>query len=210
MGTTERKERERKLRKKTIMEAAQKIFLEKGFEHTTMDDIADEVELSKGALYFYFKSKSELCLSILLESLKMIHSEFKNISRSDQNGMEKIMNIFSKYAHFHEVHPQFINAVINFRHHRQDCDNNNEILQLALAENDKINDEIAHCIDCGINDGSIKPDLNNKLFAASLWGQLNGIMPNIMLASQEHKELYNTEDNLFNYASTMILSSLAK
>ena len=77
MGSNERKERERLFRQNVIFSAAAKVFMSKGFENATMDDIAVEAEFSKGALYTYFQSKNELCLSIVLRGLKVIASEFE-------------------------------------------------------------------------------------------------------------------------------------
>lgn len=52
-------------RKNQIIEAAIKVFSKEGFHKARMDDIADEAGLSKGALYWYFKSKDKIISSIL-------------------------------------------------------------------------------------------------------------------------------------------------
>jgi AcrR family transcriptional regulator len=54
--------------KTKISEAARKVFAEKGYHDTTMDDIAKEIGVSKGALYSYFKSKEDLLKEISLQS----------------------------------------------------------------------------------------------------------------------------------------------
>ncbi|MCA9908487.1 MAG: TetR/AcrR family transcriptional regulator [Anaerolineae bacterium] len=52
-------------RREQIMQAAEEIFIQKGFANARMDDIADETGLSKGTLYLYYKSKDELIIAIL-------------------------------------------------------------------------------------------------------------------------------------------------
>lgn len=47
-------------RKSQILNAAEIVFAEKGFQKTRMDDIAEKTGLAKGTLYLYFKSKEEL------------------------------------------------------------------------------------------------------------------------------------------------------
>ena len=42
---------------KKILEAAQRLFLEKGYDHTKIQDIADELGMTKGAIYHHFGSK---------------------------------------------------------------------------------------------------------------------------------------------------------
>ena len=52
-------------RRNAIIEAAIRVFLEHGFEKTTMSDIADELGGSKATLYGYFSSKEELFLEAM-------------------------------------------------------------------------------------------------------------------------------------------------
>ncbi|RLC22759.1 MAG: TetR/AcrR family transcriptional regulator, partial [Deltaproteobacteria bacterium] len=66
MGIQERKEREKGRRRQQIMIAAKRVFSLKGFNKATMEDIANEAELSPGTLYLYFKNKDELCASLSL------------------------------------------------------------------------------------------------------------------------------------------------
>lgn len=55
----------KKVARDRILDVAFDVFAEKGFHSTTMDDIADRVGVSKGALYIYFRSKEELFRAIL-------------------------------------------------------------------------------------------------------------------------------------------------
>jgi AcrR family transcriptional regulator len=55
----------REERRGQILDAAIKVFAEKGFSEATVDDIVAQAGLSKGALYWYFHSKDELIASIL-------------------------------------------------------------------------------------------------------------------------------------------------
>jgi AcrR family transcriptional regulator len=55
-------------RKSQILDAATAVFARKGFYEASMDDIVDESGLSKGALYWYFKSKDQI-ISALLDRL---------------------------------------------------------------------------------------------------------------------------------------------
>lgn len=51
-------------RKKQILEAAVRLFARKGFHATSIQEIVDEVGIAKGSIYFYFKSKEELLVSL--------------------------------------------------------------------------------------------------------------------------------------------------
>jgi len=71
-------------RKAQIINAAQDVFTQKGFNEARMDDIADETGLSKGALYLYFKSKDDLIIAILD---RMFQRELKQMENLDSDGI---------------------------------------------------------------------------------------------------------------------------
>ena len=56
-------------KKKFILETARKVFMEKGFKKVTMKDIVDACDISRGGLYLYFESTSQIFLEVMkLES----------------------------------------------------------------------------------------------------------------------------------------------
>ena len=59
------KEKLKEKRQSQIINSAIAIVLEKGFENSRMDDIVDHSKLSKGTIYYYYKSKKDLYLSLV-------------------------------------------------------------------------------------------------------------------------------------------------
>lgn len=96
-----RKEREREFKKKEILSAAIKIFAEKGYEYTTLDEIAEAAEFGKGTLYNYFQNKEDLYLAILEDIFGIFVSNLKRISEISESFYEFINkfteNIFTFY-----------------------------------------------------------------------------------------------------------------
>ncbi|MCG6912252.1 MAG: TetR/AcrR family transcriptional regulator [Deltaproteobacteria bacterium] len=84
MGIQERKERERERRRQQIIVAAKRVFSDKGFSKATMEDIANEAELSPGTLYLYFKNKDELYASLSLRILHYLYIRLEHLN-SDEN-----------------------------------------------------------------------------------------------------------------------------
>lgn len=58
-----------KAKRRHIMDTAFRLFRERGFEQTTMRDIAREADIAVGATYYYFKTKEDLVLAFYLEVL---------------------------------------------------------------------------------------------------------------------------------------------
>lgn len=78
MGTKERRDREGQARLSAILGAAESVFARKGYHETRMDDIADEAELAKGTLYYYFKSKDEIYGHLLEHEAEQVYADLKS------------------------------------------------------------------------------------------------------------------------------------
>ena len=92
MGTAERRKRERNYRADQIRNAAQKIFLERGYDETTIQRIAREAELSIGTIYFYFKTKEEIFASINLKIIEAVDQGLEGIIAQPSTGVEAKLN----------------------------------------------------------------------------------------------------------------------
>ena len=94
MGIQERKQRERERRRQQIIVAAKRVFSERGFSKTTMEDIAREAELSPGTLYLYFKNKDELYASLSLRILQYMNIRLEDVKKEkNSNPEQKIASI---------------------------------------------------------------------------------------------------------------------
>ena len=95
MGIAERKEREKdfqqKMRRKQILDAAKRLFYEKGFSAATIEDIAQEAELSPAAIYLYFKNKHDLYASLNLQLLEYLAGRLESLyAEKKLNAEEKL------------------------------------------------------------------------------------------------------------------------
>lgn len=104
MSTEARRLREKEQRKQTILKTAERIFAEKGFNETPMDEIAEAAELSKGTLYLYFKSKEELAFAIFHKNLLELKAMIQQAAQSAQKGIDKIRAILTAYYRFYKEH----------------------------------------------------------------------------------------------------------
>jgi AcrR family transcriptional regulator len=80
-------------RKSQIINAAEGVFTQKGFDEARMDDIAEETGLSKGTLYLYFKSKDDLIIAILDRMFQREFKQFENLNLDEQSAVETIWKI---------------------------------------------------------------------------------------------------------------------
>jgi AcrR family transcriptional regulator len=106
MGITERKAREKTLRRKQISDAARKVFADKGFKGATVEDIAREAELSPGTLYLYFNSKDEIYFSLNISILKFLNGELEKLGkRRGLTPTQKIEALTQVFLDLYELDP---------------------------------------------------------------------------------------------------------
>ena len=153
-----------------IVTTAFRLFMEKGYEHTSIQDIIDQLGgLSKGAIYHHFKSKEDILIAVsdqmTAESNQMLA---KIRDRSDLSGREKLKTIFKESIN-RPVQNDIFTVAPDFH--------NNPKLLFSL-----LHDTIGHAapnyilpiINQGIADGSIETDYPQQLaelilLAANVW-----------------------------------------
>lgn len=94
-------------RKEQILDAATEVFAQKGFDHARMDDIVEETGLSKGALYWYFKSKDDIIFGIMDRLFRLEFKELEGLTESDAGATEAL-------EAFTEVAIKDINRMMHF------------------------------------------------------------------------------------------------
>ena len=78
MGISDRKEREKEEMRRRILESAKKLFLELGYEKTSVRAIAEDIEYSPATIYLYFKDKNELLFALHQEAFIEFSKTFEN------------------------------------------------------------------------------------------------------------------------------------
>jgi AcrR family transcriptional regulator len=88
-------------KKQAILQAAIKLFSVKGFKESSMAELANMVGAAGGTIFYHFKSKEELFLSIIENIKTTILNDFQqHIERTKfDNGMEMLEGIISFYLH---------------------------------------------------------------------------------------------------------------
>jgi len=176
MGILERKEREKERRRQQIMVAAKRVFSEKGFSKATMEDIAQEAELSPGTLYLYFKNKEELYASLSLRILQYLLLRIEHVNSMKPAGPdEKLKALMEVMYDVYEFDPLII---INM-FHLQSSDTLKNLSPQLLEEIKDLTGKSMGSIAQILKDG-----VSQKLFiechpvalADTLWSLFSGVI----------------------------------
>ena len=117
MAKKERKQRERTARIDLILSAATRVFARSGYHQASMDLIAEEAELGKSTLYYYYKSKDELLLAILSSGLIKFFTTLEKEFETQSNPMEQIKSVIRQSALFFEENPDYFKLYLYLNAH---------------------------------------------------------------------------------------------
>lgn len=167
-----------------ILDVAFRLFMEKGYEHTSIQDIIDHLGgLSKGAIYHHFKSKEDILVAVTdrmtAESNQMLAAIR---DRSDLSGKEKLKMIF-KESISRPVQNDIFTVAPDFH-------NNPKLLFSLLHDtiDEVAPDYILPIIEQGISDGSIQTDYPKQL--AELILLVANVWMNPMIFDSSEEESY--------------------
>ena len=176
MGIIERKEREKEHRREEIIDAAQRVFFQKGLSAATMDEIAEVAELSKGTLYLYYNSKEDLYLSVMLRGMDILYGMFMNVLSESRTSLEAVANLGEAYYEFFNQHRNYYRMLHFFENPQFHKQVSEEMLQFCASHNQKVWLVVINAIERGIDEGVIRPDIDPKEAAVILWASSNGLM----------------------------------
>lgn len=106
MGITERKIREKELLRKSILEAAREVFLESGFDQTSIRSIAKRIEYSPTTIYLYFKDKDAILYALHTEGFQLLGRKLEVLS-SVENPYERLKAMGRIYMQFALEHADY-------------------------------------------------------------------------------------------------------
>lgn len=178
MGISERKKREKELRREIIVDAAEKIIQVKGFEGMTMDDVAVIAELGKGTIYLYFKNKTDLYHAVICRGLRLLKNGFEKAVKRRAPGIENLLAIGRAYYDFCRENPLYFNAMMHQEALEADWENHmqGEGVKCCEETSRQIFDLMAELLRGGMRDGSIRADLQPQKLTILLWAQVTGVL----------------------------------
>ncbi len=189
MKELSRKEREKLRRREAIIDAAEHVIGEQGYNSATMEEIAEMAELGKGTLYLHFKSKVSIYLAISERGSRLLNKEMSKILTKDLNGLQMVENIGQVYLNFIQKNPLYFNA---FNYYESILDqeeySDSPIIEQCEENASEAMTFIVRSLQVGMQDGSIKDTIDPKELGLIIWAASKGVMH---MAFMKHKLKYH-------------------
>jgi AcrR family transcriptional regulator len=208
-----RREKEKQARHDAILDAAELVFSEKGYERTSMDDIARTANLSRGLLYVYFTDKAAIQRGIVLRAGQSLRHRFEEARNTASKGLAQISAIGHAYYQFYREQPEYFSALTNASTAMTEADEEQaEAMQCSKAETMV---QMVDSIRLGLEDGTISRERVQDPIKTALYlrGSLHGV---IMLCQSEQRETHEVggedglpAESLIRHTMDMLTKSIA-
>ncbi len=205
MSIQERKEREREQRREAILDAAQKIFFEKGLVATTMDEIAEAAELSKGTLYLYYTSKEDLYLAVHLRGEDILDKMFLAASSTDEPILKKLANIGDAYYRFFRDNREYYETIKFFQNSSFHKQVSKEMLEHCMQANNHIWKFIMDLVIAGMEEGTIRNDLQPAQAVMILYADVAALIREMDTQKELWKEVFHIDLEATLYLSMKLM-----
>jgi AcrR family transcriptional regulator len=183
----ERRKKKKETRKSAILNAARKLFFEKGFKAVTVDSIAAQAEIGKGSVYLYFDSKEEIYLQVLIADNAEFHKRISNFFQNNMSATELLLDYARIYVDYflydNELFRIFMSYLIRAD---QMTLTEEQSRHLFSSANDNIR-IIGEILQKGIDAGEFSSAINVRHGQNAIWGLLNGIISFYLFTGTEEK-----------------------
>ncbi|MDO9260518.1 MAG: TetR/AcrR family transcriptional regulator [Flavobacteriaceae bacterium] len=142
-----------------ILNAAKRVFQQKGMDGARMQEIADEANINKSLLHYYYRSKQLLFEAVFKSAFSLLAPQLNAVMNDDSMLFDKIRNFTYNYISFVVKHPYLPNFII------QELNRNPEFVKNLLSERhfptlEKFNKQVEEQIANGV----IRPIKTEQLF----------------------------------------------
>jgi len=174
MTAVTRRSREKAEVHERILSAARTLFVERGYEHVTMRQIADAIEYTPGALYVHFKDKRDLLLALCRHDFSHFHAALAALLQDEPDPIVRIWKMGGRYMAFARSHPRHYELMFLTK-----CPAGVEPdpEDLARIEDPSQNGYafLILCVHEALNAGLLRPELTDALAVAqTIWATVHG------------------------------------
>jgi AcrR family transcriptional regulator len=151
-----------------VLHTAVRMFLERSYGRTSMDDIATQLNITKPALYHYFRNKEEILVEIYRLGTDLIDEMLDSIEADEKPGLDKVADFIAGYIRI--ITGDFGRAVIRL----DDGELSKAGRKLVRGRKREIDHRLRAIVEAGVKDGSIA-SCDAKIASFLLAGSIHGM-----------------------------------
>ena len=211
MSRENKKEAVAALHRRQIMISAERLFLEKGFVQTTIDDISKASEYSRRTIYSYYESKEDILYHIIEKGLLSLKANISTALSKSKDFLGRYHIICTAFKSYQYDSPISVDSVIKAKPTAFNEKDIPEVIIRILSLGDEINQILASFIEDGIKQKVVREDINPMATVYIMWSNISSLLS--LVETKEmviKKQLGMTDSEFLDYGYTQIVNSLLK
>lgn len=204
MSIVSRREKERKAREEDILNAAEKIFIERGYNEASMEEIAKECDFTRKTLYQYFSDKENLYYAVVIRGFKKLLCYFQEEIKNGNTGFEKLKHLSLAYYKFYKDFPGVLNLMNYVGYIKSKKENMNKYEEFSIIT-ESVAHEVAKVIEEGKTDGSIRTDLDTMNITLSAEFLITGFFHMISISGKTFTNHFSLDEEDFIHTNINLL-----
>jgi len=153
-----------------IIEAAARVFAERGFHGATTQDIADVLGIRQASLYYYFASKEDALEQVCRQGVGGYHEAAKAIAKGPGSAADKLARLIQSHLSPLTDRSDFVRVFLNERQHLP-TESRRRIGKLSRAVERLYEDVLRE----GVRRGEFRADLDTRLAVLGILGMANAV-----------------------------------
>lgn len=170
MGVIDRKEREKVEMKRQILDAARSLFLEQGFEKTSIRNIAEVIEYSAGTIYLYFKDKNEILFALHVEAFEALMQAMQAGIMGEADPFERLISLGKYYLKYAFENPELYDLMFVMTAPMETLECREEIWCDGERAFGTLKFVVADCMKAGYFEGA-----DNETISVMVWSLVHGL-----------------------------------
>ena len=191
--------------KEAILDASEYLFEKKGYEATSVDEIASKTGISKTTLYAYFDSKDLIWDALICRYMEKLLGDARKAADGEGSFEDRYYSLCFDIASKFEEHPVIYRGTLG----KISMDMDKEIYKKIYDVGEATNEAIADFIRSGIKEGAVRKDIDIYPAVIMMWSSISGI---ILMANDKEEYLkmkfQMSKEDYLKKAFTMLLEGV--
>lgn len=209
MGRENKKEAVAALHREQIMKAAEKLFSEKGYDQTTIEDISNASEYSRRTIYAYYESKDDIMHHIVEKGLIELKKDIESAIDLNEDFITTYKAICMAMSKYQSEYPYSAYGINSANTSDLDFENLSDTFRHILLLGTEINTILAALIENGKEKGIVRQDIIPTLTVYILWSGITSFLTLVQTKGQFlSKQFSVSEHELLDYGFKQLINSI--
>lgn len=198
------------LHRETILDAAESLFIEKGYLSSSIEDLSTASGYSRRTIYVYFENKEDIYLHIVLRSLKELHENIQQAIQSNADFLTQYFALCEAMRFYACKHPQSLTSVNQMKTGQLNPDAvPAAVTKEIFVVGEQINQTLETFLVSGIQQGIVRPSIKPRQTVYVLWTSLSALL-SLVDTKEEHiqAQFGSTSDAFLQYGYKQIINSI--